>query len=125
MFSWCIFFLSSSIAEKFGRCAIIFTSGALFIIGALMIIFAPGDSKQVMILILIGRIIEGACVGCSPFSCSLYASEIAPTHLRGMLSSFMQMTIVLGLFAPNVVNYLFDSSRVLFILLNELYIFEN
>ena len=64
-----------------------------------------------MILVLIGRIVEGMGVGCSSFSCPLYASEIAPTHLRGMLSGFMQMTIVVGLFTANVVNYLVKDHR--------------
>lgn len=71
-----------------------------------MVIFPPGGSKKIMILILIGRIVEGTGVGCSSFSCPLYASEIAPTNLRGMLSGFMQMTVVIGLFAANIVNLL-------------------
>ncbi|CAF1202169.1 unnamed protein product [Rotaria sp. Silwood1] len=64
-----------------------------------------------MILILIGRIVEGTGVGCSSFSCPLYASEIAPTNLRGMLSGFMQMTVVIGLFAANIVNILLQNHK--------------
>ncbi|CAF1200617.1 unnamed protein product [Rotaria sp. Silwood1] len=95
-------FISSFVAEKFGRRAIIFTSAVLFLIGTSIVIFPPGGSKKIMILILIERIIEGTGVGCSSFSCPLYASEIAPTNLRGMLFGFMQMTVVTGLFAVNV-----------------------
>jgi MFS family permease len=65
-----------------------------------------------MILILIGRIVEGMGVGCSSFSCPLYASEIAPTNLRGMLSGFMQMIIVVGLFTANVVNFFFKDHKL-------------
>lgn len=97
-------FISSFVAERYGRRAILFTASVLFLIGTSVVIFPPGGSKGIMILILIGRVIEGTGVGCSSFSCPLYASEIAPTHLRGMLSGFMQMTIVVGLFAANVVN---------------------
>jgi SP family sugar:H+ symporter-like MFS transporter len=104
-------FISSFVAEKFGRRAIIFTSAVLFIIGTSMVIFPPGGSRKIMIFILIGRIVEGAGVGCSSFSCPLYASEIAPTNLRGMLSGFMQMTIVLGLFAANVVNFFLQDHK--------------
>jgi SP family sugar:H+ symporter-like MFS transporter len=104
-------FISSFLAEKYGRRAIIFTSGALFIVGTSMVIFPPGGSKAIMIFILIGRIVEGTGVGCSSFSCPLYASEIAPTHLRGMLSGFMQMTIVIGLFAANVVNFFLQNHK--------------
>ena len=104
-------FISSFVAEKFGRRAIIFTSAVLFIIGTSMVIFPPGGSTKIMIFILIGRIVEGAGVGCSSFSCPLYASEIAPTNLRGMLSGFMQMTIVLGLFAANVVNFFLQDHK--------------
>jgi SP family sugar:H+ symporter-like MFS transporter len=98
-------FISSFVAEKFGRRGILFTASVLFFIGTSMVIFPPGGSKKIMILILVGRVVEGTGVGCSSFSCPLYASEIAPTHLRGMLSGFMQMTVVSGLFAANVVNY--------------------
>ena len=98
-------FISSFIAEKFGRRAIIFTAAALFLTGTSIVIFPPGGSTKLMILTLFGRVVEGMGVGCSSFSCPLYASEIAPTNLRGMLSGFMQMTVVTGLFIANVVNF--------------------
>ncbi|CAM2723223.1 unnamed protein product [Rotaria socialis] len=104
-------FICSFVAEKFGRRSIIFTSAVLFLTGTSMVIFPPGGSKNIMILILIGRVVEGAGVGCSSFSCPLYASEIAPTNLRGMLSGFMQMTVVIGLFGANVVNLLLQSHK--------------
>ncbi|CAF3662339.1 unnamed protein product [Rotaria sp. Silwood1] len=97
-------FISSFVAEKFGRRAIIFTASLLFLTGTSMVIFPPGGSTKIMILILIGRIVEGIGVGCSSFSCPIYASEIAPTNIRGMLSGFMQMTVVTGLFVANIVN---------------------
>ncbi|CAF4643744.1 unnamed protein product [Rotaria sp. Silwood1] len=104
-------FITAFVAEKYGRRAIIFTSAILFLIGTSMVIFPPGGSKKIMILILIGRIVEGTGVGCSSFSCPLYASEIAPTNLRGMLSGFMQMTVVIGLFAANIVNILLQNHK--------------
>ena len=105
-------FISSFVAERFGRRAILFTASVLFLAGTSMVIFPPGGSKNIMILILIGRIIEGTGVGCSSFSCPLYASEIAPTRLRGMLSGFMQMTVVIGLFAANVVNFFLKDHKL-------------
>jgi len=104
-------FISTYVAETFGRRAIIFTSAVLFLVGTSIVIFPPGGSKKIMILVLFGRIIEGMGVGCASFSCPLYASEIAPTHLRGMLSGFMQMTIVVGLFTANVVNVFFQGHK--------------
>ena len=104
-------FISSYVAEKFGRRAIIFTSAVLFLIGTLMVILPPGGSKTIMIFILIGRIVEGIGVGCSSFSCPLYCSEIAPTNLRGMLSAFMTLGIVSGLFVANVVNYFLQNHK--------------
>ncbi|CAF3489996.1 unnamed protein product [Rotaria socialis] len=102
-------FISSFVAEKFGRRAIIFTSAALFLTGTLIVICPPGGSAKIMILILFGRVVEGMGVGCSSFSCPIYASEIAPTNLRGMLSGFMQMTVVTGLFTANIVNLIFQN----------------
>ncbi|CAF2898940.1 unnamed protein product [Rotaria sp. Silwood2] len=110
----CLFgavFISSFVAERYGRRAIIFTSAILFLIGTSMVIFPPGGSEKIMILILIGRIVEGTGVGCSSFSCPLYASEIAPTNLRGMLAGFMQMTVVIGLFVANIVNILLQNHK--------------
>ncbi|CAF2952701.1 unnamed protein product [Rotaria sp. Silwood2] len=104
-------FISSLIAEKFGRRAILFTASILFFIGTSIVIFPPGGSKNIMILILFGRVIEGIGVGCSSFSCPLYASEIAPTNLRGMLSGFMQMTVVIGLFLANVANFFLQNVK--------------
>lgn len=103
--------ISSFVAERFGRRAIIFTASVLFFIGTSMVIFPPGGSKKIMILILIGRVVEGMGVGCSSFSCPIYASEIAPTNLRGMLSGFMQMTVVAGLFVANIVNLLLQDHK--------------
>ncbi len=104
-------FISSFVAERFGRRAILFTASVLFFIGTSIVIFPPGGSKKIMILILFGRIVEGTGVGCSSFACPLYASEIAPTNLRGMLSGFMQMTVVCGLFAANVANYFLQDHK--------------
>ncbi|CAF2758708.1 unnamed protein product [Rotaria sp. Silwood2] len=104
-------FISSFVAEKFGRRAIIFTASLFFLTGTSMVIFPPGGSKNIMILILIGRIVEGIGVGCSSFSCPIYASEIAPTNIRGMLSGFMQMTVVTGLFVANIVNLLLRNHK--------------
>lgn len=103
--------ISSFVAERFGRRAIIFTASVLFFIGTSMVIFPPGGSKKIMILILVGRVVEGMGVGCSSFSCPIYASEIAPTNLRGMLSGFMQMTVVAGLFVANIVNLLLQDHK--------------
>ena len=104
-------FISSYVAEKFGRRAVIFTSAILFIIGTTMVILPPGGSKPIMIFILIGRIVEGTGVGCSSFGCPLYASEIAPTNLRGLLSGFMIMGLVTGLFAANVSNFFLQNHK--------------
>ena len=98
-------FISSYVAERFGRRAILFTASLLFLIGTCLVIVVPGGSKTMMMLVLIGRMVEGSGVGCASFACPLYASEIAPPNLRGMLSGFMQMTIVTGLFLANVINY--------------------
>ncbi|CAF4991786.1 unnamed protein product [Rotaria sp. Silwood1] len=76
-----------------------------------MVIFQPEGSTNIMILILIGRIVERTGVGCSSFSCPIYASEIASTNRRGMLSNFMQMTVVMGLFCANVVNFLLQDHK--------------
>ncbi|CAH0489072.1 unnamed protein product [Peronospora farinosa] len=59
-------------------------------------------------LMYIARVIQGLGVGNSSFSLPLFGAEMAPKELRGLLSGFMQMTVVTGLFMANVVNIIVE-----------------
>ncbi|CAK4086723.1 unnamed protein product [Aphanomyces euteiches] len=101
----CIFgaVLGGLIADKLGRRASIFFSGFIFCIGTCMLVFSNSGNH---ILTLIARIIQGFGVGNSSFSIPIFGAEMAPKELRGMLSGFMQMTVVTGLLLAGIINYI-------------------
>ncbi|KAE9340322.1 hypothetical protein PF008_g11163 [Phytophthora fragariae] len=94
-------FVGGFVADKLGRRATIFTAGVLFCAGTSWVCFNKAQEHGLM---YIARIIQGFGVGNSSFSLPLFGAEMAPKELRGLLSGFMQMTVVIGLFLANVVN---------------------
>lgn len=99
-------FMGGIVADKFGRRATIFSAGVLFCAGTSWVCF---NKAQAHTLMYIARIIQGFGVGNSSFSLPLFGAEMAPKELRGMLSGFMQMTCVIGLFLANVVNIIVEN----------------
>src|SRR5207249_10073607 len=53
------------------------------------------------------RVLGGLAVGAASIVCPAYISEIAPSAVRGRLSSLQQLAIVLGLFFAFLSNYFF------------------
>jgi SP family sugar:H+ symporter-like MFS transporter len=104
----CIFgaFAGGWVADKFGRRVTIFNAGLLFCIGTTWVIATPAGQHSV---ILIGRVVQGMGVGNSSFSLPLFGAEVAPKELRGLLSGFMQMTVVTGLLLANIVNVIVEN----------------
>ncbi|GAB9477205.1 Major facilitator superfamily, partial [Globisporangium polare] len=105
----CIFgaLLGGWIADKFGRRMTIFTAGFLFCIGTTWVCFNPAQKHG---LLLVARVIQGFGVGNSSFSLPIFGAEMAPKELRGLLSGFMQMTIVTGLLVANIVNLIVENN---------------
>ncbi|KAE9149204.1 hypothetical protein PF006_g6300 [Phytophthora fragariae] len=99
-------FMGGIVADKFGRRATIFSAGVLFCCGTCWVCFNKAQAHSLM---YIARIIQGFGVGNSSFSLPLFGAEMAPKELRGMLSGFMQMTCVIGLFLANVVNIIVEN----------------
>jgi len=95
-------YLGGVVADKFGRRMTIFTAGVLFCIGTLMLVLTNSGNHT---LAYIARIIQGFGVGNSSFSLPIFGAEMAPKELRGMLSGFMQMSIVTGLLLAGIINY--------------------
>ncbi|KAG9414972.1 hypothetical protein AC1031_008387 [Aphanomyces cochlioides] len=78
-------YLGGVVADKFGRRTTIFTAGFLFCVGTCLLVFT---NKGNHVLSLIARVIQGLV-----------------SELRGMLSGFMQMSIVTGLLLAGLINY--------------------
>ncbi len=93
-------FFAGTLADKFGRKAILIVSAVLFIISAWGSGIATGSLEFV-----IYRVLGGFAVGAASVMCPAYISEVALARYRGKLSSVQQVAIITGLTAAFVSNY--------------------
>lgn len=94
-------FLAGSLADKFGRRAILIVAALLFVVSGWGSGIAHGSLEFV-----IYRLIAGLSVGAASVLAPAYISEVAPADKRGTLSSIQQIAIITGLFAAFLSNYL-------------------
>src|SRR5215203_4450610 len=93
------------LSDRLGRRNIIIIAAILFSIGAIGAALAP----NVGILVLF-RIVLGLAVGAAALTVPLYLSEVAPTQIRGAISSLNQLNIVFGILFAFIVNALLASA---------------
>jgi len=93
-------FLAGSLADKFGRRAVMIVTAIFFAVSAWGSGIATGSLEFV-----IYRVIGGFAVGAASILCPAYISEVAPAQMRGRLSSLQQLAIVLGLFMAFLSNF--------------------
>jgi len=101
-------FIGGWVADRFGRRKTIFNAGLMFCLGTAWCGLTRRDDRTG---ILFARIFQGLGVGNYSFSLPLFGAEVAPKELRGLLSGFMQMTVVTGLLLANVMNQVFKEHR--------------
>ena len=92
-------------SDRLGRRRLIMIAAVTFTIGALGAAAAPSAG-----VLLAARLVIGFAVGSAALVVPLYLSEIAPTQIRGAISSLNQMMIVLGILAAFIVNAILASS---------------
>jgi len=97
--------LAGRLSDRLGRRRLIIIAAVVFTVGALLAALAP----TVWVLIA-ARVIIGLGVGSAALVVPLYLSEIAPTEVRGAITSLNQMMIVCGILAAFVVNAILASS---------------
>ncbi|KAM3343830.1 sugar carrier protein C-like [Capsicum galapagoense] len=93
---------ASRITRLMGRKLSMLFGGGLFLIGG----FINGFAKNVAMLI-IGRLLLGLGIGFANQSVPVYLSEMAPYKYRGALNIVFQLSITIGIFAANLLNYFF------------------
>jgi len=93
------------LADKLGRRITIVTAAALFVVGAALEAFAPGPP-----VLVVGRLTVGFGVGVASVAAPLYASEMAPAHLRGRFVSMYQLAITVGIFIAYAVDQVLTNS---------------
>ncbi|AWB66835.1 MFS transporter [Saccharobesus litoralis] len=94
-------FFAGTLADVYGRRALLIVAAVLFIISAWGSGVA-GSSFEFVIY----RIIGGLAVGAASVMAPAYISEVAPAQYRGMLTTIQQVAIIFGLFMAFVSNYL-------------------
>jgi len=92
-------------SDRLGRRRLIMIAAITFTIGALGAAAAPSAGA-----LLVARFVIGLGVGSAALVVPLYLSEIAPTQIRGAISSLNQMMIVIGILAAFIVNAILASS---------------
>ena len=86
--------------DKHGRRNMIIVNAGIFTFGALLI-----SGTSTFILLLLGRFILGFAVSLSAIAECIYISELSTPAKRGMLVSFNELAITVGILVAFLVNY--------------------
>src|SRR5579859_3566965 len=100
------------VSNALGRKGGLLVAGALFLISALGSAYPEfglgpigGMGPQALTPFILYRILCGVGVGIASMLSPLYIAEISPSHIRGRLVSFNQLSIVLGMSVVYFVNW--------------------
>lgn len=93
--------LAGALSDKFGRKRLLVFSSLLFLATGLGTALAP-DFRTFVVFRILGGIGIGIASNISP----MYIAEVAPAGIRGRLVSLNQLTIVIGILAAQIVNWL-------------------
>lgn len=93
--------ISGIISDRYGRKHPLILAAVLFIISA----YGSGAADQ-FDWFLIYRVIGGVGIGMASALSPLYIAEISPAKFRGRFVAINQLTIVIGILAAQVCNYL-------------------
>jgi len=94
------------LSDRLGRRKLIIAAGVIFTVGSIVAAVSPTVG-----VLLAARFILGIAVGCAALVVPLYLSEIAPTEIRGAISSLNQLMIVGGILVAFLVNAVLASSE--------------
>ena len=98
-------FFAGRLADAIGRRSVMILAALLFVAGALV-----QGLTEAHTLFVIARFAGGMAVGAASVLSPLYISEVAPTNIRGRLTTVQQVMIITGLTAAFVVNYFLAQS---------------
>jgi SP family sugar porter-like MFS transporter len=93
--------LSGSLTDRFGRKRLLILAAFLFIIAAIW----TGTANSFLSFVL-ARIFGGIAVGLASNLSPMYIAEISPASMRGRFVSVNQLTVVMGILAAQIVNWL-------------------
>ncbi|MFJ4650989.1 sugar porter family MFS transporter [Nocardia sp. NPDC088792] len=94
------------IADHWGRQRSIMVAAAVFTVGVLGCTFATGFG-----MLAVARFVTGIAVGCSSATVPTYLSELAPTKVRGALSTLNQLMIVSGILIAYIIDWALSGAQ--------------
>jgi len=99
----CLFGAMSSgfFTERFGRKIPLIAAATLFTVAAV----GTGLANSFTVFVIY-RLVGGLGIGLASAISPMYIAEISPAYMRGRLVSINQLTIVLGILAAQITNYL-------------------
>lgn len=92
---------SGMLTDRYGRKWLLVLSAFFFTASALGTAIAPE-----FITFIIARLIGGIGIGLASNLSPMYIAEISPAHMRGRFVSINQLTVVIGILAAQIVNWL-------------------
>jgi len=93
--------LSGALSDRFGRKRLLILAGMVFALSSIGTALSGSFSTFV-----VNRLLAGVAIGLASNLSPLYIAEIAPASSRGKLVSINQLTIVIGILAAQVINWL-------------------
>lgn len=98
--SWLGALISGYLSDIFGRKKSIMIGCVIWVIGSTIIC-----ASQNIGMLIVGRVINGLCVGIESAQVPVYVSEIAPPSKRGRLVAFQQWAITWGILILYYISY--------------------
>ncbi len=93
--------VTGGLSDKYGRKKLLVISAFLFAVSSVLTGWAPTFQWFVL-----WRILGGVAIGMASNLSPMYIAEVAPAHVRGRLVAINQLTIVIGIVAAQVANWL-------------------
>ncbi len=93
--------LSGVLSDRFGRKRPLILAGVIFTLSSLGTALCGSFASFV-----VNRMLGGVAIGLASNLSPLYIAEMAPPAIRGRLVSINQLTIVIGILAAQVINWL-------------------
>jgi len=97
---------SGVFSDRYGRQRLMLLAGIMFTISAI----GAGLANQFSTFVIY-RIIGGVCIGLASNLSPMYIAEVSPASVRGRFVSVNQLTIVIGVLAAQLVNWLISTSH--------------
>ncbi|HOW85715.1 MAG TPA: sugar porter family MFS transporter [Candidatus Aminicenantes bacterium] len=93
--------VSGGLSDRFGRKKLLILAGFLFTVTGVLTALAPSFA-----FFAANRLLGGVAIGLASNLSPMYIAEIAPPEIRGRLVSVNQLTIVIGILAAQIANWL-------------------